>query len=811
MGYDKTLREGEIKGKVAKDYFSDFDWTKEIGDIDFCIAVPTDGKELFEQESLLWAESKRGNKFDIYESFVQLILTIGKARTFEKHLPPAFIGAFDAEKIGFLPYYRIVDIFYQNDFNWNVTPSDHTTKEFNQVLTMVKDILDKETLIFEIGREDKDLRQFIKRNFVVGKSDLSKIWVTRNNFTFVYNKWLKDVKPTINLKWDIAKNNGILDADFFLADLLSEHNTTIKENLYVLLRNNKYEIGRHINKMGLFSSDEAFFNDKQKAHIRFWNKYSRPPKRDCWDYMVQRRDLLVPQDVRERKGTFFTPKIWVEKSQQYLADVLGENWQDEYYIWDCCAGTGNMEVGLQNEYNVWASTLDQADVDVMKDQIKSGFHLLENHVFQFDFLNDDFDSEKIPEDLKRVISDPEQRKKLVIYINPPYAEGTTATTVTGTGSNKAGVATSHKTYERYKNIIGKATNEVYAQFFIRVYKELPSAMLAEFSTLKILQSASFTEFRKTFLAKLEKLFLVPSKTFDNVSGNFPIGFFIWNTMVKEKFNGIIAEAYNAKGSFQGYKEVQVDDSKYISGWYSQYYDRSGSEVGIMNTRGNDFQNQKYIRITSMNNHNHTNIITANNLVVSCIYLSVRQCIKHEWLNDRDQFFYPNDGWKTDAEFQINCLIYTLFHGQNKITATQGVNHWIPFAEWEVNAKERFESHFMSDFLAGKIKVEKPKDLFSGDASVETQCIAFLQFTNEAKAVLDAGRELWRYYHEQPNIIVNASLYDIREYFKGRNDKGRVNSRCDDEKYNELNDRLSECLDNLAEKIAEKVFKYGFLK
>ena len=54
-----------------------------------------------------------------------------------------------------------------------------------------------------------------------------------------------------------------------------------------------------------------------------------------------RRDLLVPQDVRERKGSFFTPKIWVEKSQQYLADVLGENWQDEYYIWDCCAGTGN--------------------------------------------------------------------------------------------------------------------------------------------------------------------------------------------------------------------------------------------------------------------------------------------------------------------------------------------------------------------------------------------------------------------------------------------------------------------------------------
>ena len=45
--------------------------------------------------------------------------------------------------------------------------------------------------------------------------------------------------------------------------------------------------------------------------------------------------LLVPQDIRERKGSFFTPQIWVEKSQSYLSCVLGEAWQEEYYIWDC--------------------------------------------------------------------------------------------------------------------------------------------------------------------------------------------------------------------------------------------------------------------------------------------------------------------------------------------------------------------------------------------------------------------------------------------------------------------------------------------
>jgi hypothetical protein len=86
-----------------------------------------------------------------------------------------------------------------------------------------------------------------------------------------------------------------------------------------------------------------------------------------------------------------------------LADYLGENWQEEYYIWDCAAGTGNLLAGLTNKYNIWASTLDQADVKVMHERIEHGANLLENHVFQFDFLNDDFS--KLPQGLQDIIND----------------------------------------------------------------------------------------------------------------------------------------------------------------------------------------------------------------------------------------------------------------------------------------------------------------------------------------------------------------------------------------------------------------------
>lgn len=417
--YRKDIREEELKNRLRKDWFPDYDAEAVLGDIDFAVAVPAIGPEIFETEYLLWAEAKKGTSHNIYESLVQLILTIGKARTFDRVLPPAFLGAFDAEKIAFIPYNAVLDIFYLNDFNWNVAPSDHTTKEFLLVMQKVRSTLEHDTLVFSFDKDDKELRRFIKANFKLGKSSVSKVRIGKNNFTAIYLKWLTEVKPSIAVNWESAKKQGIIDADFYLADILSEHNVTLRNSLFVLLRTNFYELDRKIDETGLWDSKKAEFNDNQVAHKQFWNRYERPPKREYWDYIAGRRDLLVPQDVRERKGSFFTPRKWVELSQQYLADELGEDWQDEYYVWDCCGGTGNLEAGLTNKYRIWVSTLDKADVDVMHDRIRhmneastngQGANLLDSHVFQFDFLNDPLNLDKpgeskLPGSLIEVLKD----------------------------------------------------------------------------------------------------------------------------------------------------------------------------------------------------------------------------------------------------------------------------------------------------------------------------------------------------------------------------------------------------------------------
>ena len=200
-------------------------------------------------------------------------------------------------------------------------------------------------------------------------------------------------------------------------------------------------------------------------------------------------------------------------------------------------------------------------------------------------------------------------------------------------------------------------------------------------------------------------------------------------------------------------------------------------------------------------------ITKQNLLVSCIYLSIRHCIEATWLNDRDQYLLPNDKWECDSEFQNDCLVYTLFHNQNYITYKEGTNQWIPFTEQEVNAREKFESNFMSKFINGKLKTQNSGDLFSN----QTQRTTPLVFSTVATDVMNAGRELWKYYQGQPNCNVNASLYDIREHFQGRNEAGKMNNKSLDETYMTLIGELREKLRQLAEKIEPKVFEYEFLK
>ena len=59
MKYDRNAREKTIENKLRKDFFSSYNAEETLGDIDFAVAVPVEGPQLFEPEYFLWAEAQQ--------------------------------------------------------------------------------------------------------------------------------------------------------------------------------------------------------------------------------------------------------------------------------------------------------------------------------------------------------------------------------------------------------------------------------------------------------------------------------------------------------------------------------------------------------------------------------------------------------------------------------------------------------------------------------------------------------------------------------------------------------------------------------
>lgn len=317
---------------------------------------------------------------------------------------------------------------------------------------------------------------------------------------------------------------------------------------------------------------------------------------------------------------------------------------------------------------------------------------------------------------------------------------------------------------------------------------------------------------------------------------------------------IALDIFDENGASLGKKRfyTTLDSKESINKWLKTFKPTADSTLGILMADSPDFQNNNHIGILSKPTKGHWIFknITPNVLIPFSVYFSVRHCIKATWINDRDQFLAPNKKWQKDTEFHSDCLVFMLFHGQNRITCKEGINHFIPFSEKDIDAAEAFESHFMQDFLQGKIKQEqslrgsgnattkqskhksidchaahaarndkvKSKPLQTSFFNDEQDFIPTkpLEFSDEAKEVLQAGKELFKHYHTQAkdskDYNPNAALYDIKAHFQGFNDKGKMNppKKAQDETYKEKLSTLNYALKNLAKKIEVKVYEYGFL-
>ena len=121
------------------------------------------------------------------------------------------------------------------------------------------------------------------------------------------------------------------------------------------------------------------------------------------------------------------------------------------------------------------------------------------------------------------------------------------------GKIRTGVSTNYQIKGYFNKKIGNASNELFALFMAQVYEKVPHSKLAFFSTLKFIQGTNFKKFKTFFLADYLRGFIAPASTFDNVKGNFPIGFTNWDLSSNNPIKRIKCNIFDANAKRIGKK------------------------------------------------------------------------------------------------------------------------------------------------------------------------------------------------------------------------------------------------------------------
>ena len=777
---EEDVKDAYIKALGLKDY------SKNLYDI---------------QTKEIWFEAKDGHRHSTYQMFTQLLHYVQQALNKGETVPP-LLCVIDARKAAIMKTADAIPLLSnkKQPVKWGKSASGYTQEALDVVSAYIGTYL----VSFKIETHESEFISTIKNAIKTG--DIIRTQITPDNLKQVFDKWVAMIGGEIK---------GVAEEDYallFFADIMSDGNISTHNDLPAELL--------HKSNNPVFSLRGIIYElGNREGYRQFWAIYDRPPKAEYRNYLLERRDSLIPLDERSFKGAYYTPLAVVDKAYDKLTETLGNNWQKEYIVWDMCCGVGNLEVKHSNPRNIFMSTLDIADVNVMK----ATKTCVAATRFQYDYLNDDITDDgkidytltnKIPLALQKAIAD---GKKILVLINPPYAEA--ANTLGSDGkTNVARNSVSATMMDRY----GSATRELFTQFIARAAQEIPSATVAIFSKLKYINAPFFEKFRQVWLAKYVGGFVIHSKSFDGLKGDFPIGFLIWNTEIKKPIDEVMVEVLNRNTKPIGEKSFyNIPNEMMLNVWLSRpksnkmevipltnavkpssqddFKTWSENAIAYLTSKGNDMQNAISTYILSSRAYGDSGGIYINpeNLWQAAILFTVRRVIKPTWLNDRDQFLQPTQ--PLPEIFKTDCLIWMLFNGSNLTASADNlewnnkkwsiVNHFIPYTEAEVGSPDRFESDFMVQYLSDKI------------------------ISSEAQNVLAEGKKLWQAYFAQTDVRTvrdelklnraDVGWYQIRKALQARNESGDfppVSFK-----------PLEEAYKTLTEKLQPQVYELGFLK
>ncbi len=356
----------------------------------------------------VWFEAKDSGSTSSYKMFTQLLHYVQDGLNKGEELPP-FLAVVDTEKAAIMKTAAVIPFLKKKTIKWGKSATQFSKDALDQVSAYIG----AHMVSFKISTHEDEFKSTIKA--AIKSGDIIRIPITPDNLKQVFDKWVEMIGREVS---GAPEDKYAL---LFFADVMHDGTVATHENLPAELL--------HQNNAPVFSLEGKIYKLTSKEGYRqFWAIYHRPPDKAYRDYLLERRDSLIPVNDRMFKGAFYTPLQVVDKAYDKLAEILGKSWQKNYLVWDMCCGVGNLEVKHSNHRNIFMSTLDRADVDVMR----ATKTCVEAERFQYNYLVDDITDDgkidytltnKVPEALRKAIK---SGKKILVLINPPYAEASTA-------------------------------------------------------------------------------------------------------------------------------------------------------------------------------------------------------------------------------------------------------------------------------------------------------------------------------------------------------------------------------------------------
>ena len=512
---------------------------------------------------------------------------------------------------------------------------------------------------------------------------------------------------------------------------------------------------------------------------------------------------------QRNKGKFYTPTLFVDYAHKMISEALGDDWKDEYVVWDNCCGTKN----LTRDYRfkeLYCSTLENAELDI------SSRYNPEATSFQFDFLNDPL--EKLPKGLLEAF---EKNKKIVFFLNPPYA---TTNGLAINAKTKSNIATTKINLLMKRDKIGRCSENLYAQFLYRIINicqtyNLQNVHICLFSPITFLTQPTFISLRYVMFKylKYNSGCYFNASNFGGVAPTWGISFSIlssnkhnndlnnFNYKIIENKDGEISVIQNKIF----YNQDNLDDiSKYLSNTIKGNIkeDSISLSSGLVQSKNIIKFSKNGIGYVSMNNqgvvftlckpfsHTHGIDITKDNFYKIVQYISSRNLINKNWINCKDSYFIGEE----NNEFINNSIIYSIFHDYCQCTSLNNINNeffWMSKAELEELANTYNNDDCYSD-------VHTSEDRFIYKKLQE------ITLTPEAQTVLDKACEIVRntfkyrelFNEEHPEYQINN--WDCGWY--------QIKALAKEFAKDDLNE-FKELYKKLADKMRPMVYELGFLK